>query len=935
MKTKLISMLLAVCMVFTIMPVGAFASETGITTKISNVLDGGEPAICENHIAHDEICGYIEAVAGIPATEEIPVVEGKPCTHECEVCVPAEEDILLPTTLLNSTRAADVSNVDYEFVADTGTMGTDLSLSGTTGTAANNWDGGWFTLGDGIGFNFGADGHLKVSMPDSGNYTYGTTSADGATVVQTASNQATLPASGWNWSIYNNNDAYTLTLNNAKMDCMGNFDALMFFRTNLTLLLLGSNSITTAGGSAVSGGDSLDLTIDGNGSLSAIGVVRGISLVGSSLANLEIKGGTITMEAGRGSNIASAGISVSNNVTISGGNVTIKNLATTGDKFSCGIHLGDNMTITGSETVVHVESEMYGIGGSASVSLNGAKEVKVSGTKSAFERQPRVTNMRLTSGEWNETNCTYQFDSAILTATAGTGGSISPSGNVTVNKGENKTFIITPNSNYSIADVKVDDVSQGRIQSYTFENVSANHTIEAAFSYNGSSGGGSSSGGGGSSNSSNITITSPSADKPKDPTQGKIKLNGKVDSNGKVSVDITHKMINDVYNKAFADAKKKGNEANGIILVLNVKTGNQTANSLTVNLPKSAQDAIINNKIVNTVVVVNSPDIKIGMDLSTIKEINKQADADVHITATKVGNNKLNDQVKAAIGNRPLFDLKVSYGRDKHVEEFGKGQVAVSIPYTLADSEKADNVKAVYVNADGELKWLENSVYNSDEKAILFYTNHFSIYGVGYKEKEEPKVEVPTETAEFTDIENHWAKESIGFVVGRGLFSGTSDTTFSPNIAMTRGMFVTVLGRLAEADVSKYTKSSFSDVTADAYYMGYVEWATKNGIAKGIGDGKFAPEQKITREQMAVIIANYAKVMRINLPKVQGENTFADNPKISTYAQEAVNAMQMAGAISGKEGNEFDPQGTATRAEVSAVVMRFVKLMINSAADQG
>ncbi len=117
--------------------------------------------------------------------------------------------------------------------------------------------------------------------------------------------------------------------------------------------------------------------------------------------------------------------------------------------------------------------------------------------------------------------------------------------------------------------------------------------------------------------------------------------------------------------------------------------------------------------------------------------------------------------------------------------------------------------------------------------------------------------------------------------------------------------------------------------------MGYVEWATKNGIAKGIGDGKFAPEQKITREQMAVIIANYAKVMRINLPKVQGENTFADNPKISTYAQEAVNAMQMAGVISGKEGNEFDPQGTATRAEVSAVVMRFVKLMINSAADQG
>lgn len=83
-------------------------------------------------------------------------------------------------------------------------------------------------------------------------------------------------------------------------------------------------------------------------------------------------------------------------------------------------------------------------------------------------------------------------------------------------------------------------------------------------------------------------------------------------------------------------------------------------------------------------------------------------------------------------------------------------------------------------------------------------------------------------------------------MANRELLSGTSATTFSPNTAMTRGMFVTALGRLADADVSTYKQSSFADVKNDAYYMGYIEWASKNNIVKGIGDGKFASDQSIT-----------------------------------------------------------------------------------------
>ena len=467
--------------------------------------------------------------------------------------------------------------------------------------------------------------------------------------------------------------------------------------------------------------------------------------------------------------------------------------------------------------------------------------------------------------------------------------------------------------------------ASGGTQISASTTVSANVTYYAHWTYTG--GGGSGSGGGSSSNdnSSPVIVTPPAPDKPNSPTQGEIKVSGTVDSKGNVTVNITGKTVTDAFEKALADAKKNGNEQNGITVILHVDTGSKTGSNITVNLPKTVQDTIIVKKIVNTIVVVDNPDIRIGMNLATVQEINKQAKSDVNITATRGDSSKLTGDAKKAIGSRPVFDLKVNYGNGKEVSSFGTGSVSVTIPYTLGANEKAGNVQAVYVDAKGKVHWLTNSVYDSVEKVLRFSTDHFSTYGIGYKQ---------TNTA-FTDIAAHWAKEDIEFMVSRGLFSGTSNTTFSPNTAMTRGMFVTALGRLANADVSSYTKSSFTDVKADAYYMGYIEWASKNNIVNGIGNGRFAPDQSITREQMAVIMGNYAKTIGYTLPKVHIENIFTDNAKISTYAKEAVKQMQMAGVISGKNGNLFDPQGTATRAEVSAVLRRFVELAISSDTAQG
>lgn len=175
----------------------------------------------------------------------------------------------------------------------------------------------------------------------------------------------------------------------------------------------------------------------------------------------------------------------------------------------------------------------------------------------------------------------------------------------------------------------------------------------------------------------------------------------------------------------------------------------------------------------------------------------------------------------------------------------------------------------------------------------------------------------------FSDTNGHWASESINYVVKNGLFSGTSNSEFSPNASMTRGMLVTVLGRLANADASKTSK--FKDVNSDAYYSGYVAWANENNIVSGVNEDSFAPDSEITREQLAVMFVNYAKANNITLKSSTGVD-FSDSDDISSWAQEAIEIMVANDLLSGRPNGSFDPKGTATRAEVASVLMRFIEL---------
>lgn len=172
--------------------------------------------------------------------------------------------------------------------------------------------------------------------------------------------------------------------------------------------------------------------------------------------------------------------------------------------------------------------------------------------------------------------------------------------------------------------------------------------------------------------------------------------------------------------------------------------------------------------------------------------------------------------------------------------------------------------------------------------------------------------------ANFSDTANHWAKESINYVVSKGYFKGVGGNRFAPNDSITRADFVTVLGRMAGIDQSKFMNNVFKDVDG-GYYAAYVNWANENGIVQGIGDGKFEPKRPITREEMAVIMNKFLQVTNKTLLEKESK-TFTDDGTIAPWAKEAVHHMAKLGIVKGMNDGVFRPKSGLTRGQVAQVL---------------
>ena len=176
----------------------------------------------------------------------------------------------------------------------------------------------------------------------------------------------------------------------------------------------------------------------------------------------------------------------------------------------------------------------------------------------------------------------------------------------------------------------------------------------------------------------------------------------------------------------------------------------------------------------------------------------------------------------------------------------------------------------------------------------------------------------------FTDVPSgSWYYNAVTYAYENNLFNGTSATTFSPELAMSRAMLVTVLYRLhGSPEVSGATP--FADVPAGKYYTRPVLWANQNGIVTGITATTFAPDSPITREQMATILYRYAGFCREDISGANSLNAFSDRGSVSSYALPAVRWAVAAGIINGYTANTLAPKASATRAQVATILMRYV-----------
>ena len=212
----------------------------------------------------------------------------------------------------------------------------------------------------------------------------------------------------------------------------------------------------------------------------------------------------------------------------------------------------------------------------------------------------------------------------------------------------------------------------------------------------------------------------------------------------------------------------------------------------------------------------------------------------------------------------------------------------------------------------------ERSLTNKVSGVCL--TKDMTVYA-GWRVDENPGTGVNP----FTDIsEKDWFYGDVMFVYENGLMLGTSKTLFSPHGTVMRGMMATILWRMEGSPVPK-GKNSFTDVEAGKWYADAITWTAENGIFAGYGKDKFCPDDPITREQLAAIFYRYADYKGYDLTVKGDLDKFKDADKITDYAKTAMQWAVGSGLVKGKSGNLLDPQGTATRAEIAAMLHRFIE----------
>lgn len=306
------------------------------------------------------------------------------------------------------------------------------------------------------------------------------------------------------------------------------------------------------------------------------------------------------------------------------------------------------------------------------------------------------------------------------------------------------------------------------------------------------------------------------------------------------------------------------------------------------NLPTNLQQRVLNQKISHTVLSSAETGVKVGLDIEAVRSISGQAQGDASVVVQKLDSATLKGSAAAVIGTRPVVTVQVQDAAGKAITSLGAGSVLVEIPYVLQNGENPGNICAVSTDAEGNVQWILNSVYDSEKQVLRFRTLQGADYGVA---------SIPVGI--YQDIVGTDKQADIAFAVSRGLLTGDAKgQAFNPEKAVTMEEFANALDRM--------TGKKVSDVVL----------------------GSFAPDQSITREEMAVLLVKYADTLGIVLPEVEKAAAFADQNQISAQAVADIQKLQQAGVLEGKTLQTFAPRENLTRADLCTTLRLFLEMMV-------
>lgn len=358
-------------------------------------------------------------------------------------------------------------------------------------------------------------------------------------------------------------------------------------------------------------------------------------------------------------------------------------------------------------------------------------------------------------------------------------------------------------------------------------------------------------------------------------------------------------------SEAIANAVQSKQQA----LLIDLKA-EETVSSIKLELPADAWRKVKEEGIKSVTIEFGLVSLKIVID--AFPELD--AKDKLVLTVERVSPSTLPVNVSDKLKAKPVFEFSLAVDGQSISDFQGSKAVEVSIPYTPEAEENLQGLVAAYINDQGQLEAIRSSKYDATARTLVFYAKHFSKYAV------------VSNQGLFKDMSSYsWAQDSVIALAARHIVDGVGNAQFAPERTVTRAEFLKMMMEAYDL-VKQGSTASFTDVKAGRWYSDAVATAQAMKIVNGYEDGSFGLEERITREEMAVVAIRILTAAEIELPLAYNAVSFQDASDIADYATAAVKGLNEAGFIEGQGNGSFAPKSQTTRAEAAVLIARMMGL---------